>query len=48
VERLGHRIKTKRKTSQNKQGIPPKIEEARTLNKVLRRAKLDTGNGISL
>jgi len=34
VERLKHRIKTKRKASQNKQGIPTKTEEAETLNKV--------------
>jgi hypothetical protein len=33
VERLRHQIKTKRKASQNKQGIPTKIEEAGTLNK---------------
>jgi hypothetical protein len=34
MEHLGHQIKIKRKTSQNKQGIPIKIEEVRTLNKV--------------
>jgi len=34
VERLRRRIKTKRKASQNKQGIPTKTEEAGTLNKV--------------
>jgi len=34
MERLRHQIKTKRKASQKKQGIPTKIEEAGTLNKV--------------
>jgi len=34
MERLRHRIKTKRKTSRNKQGIPTKIKDAGTLNKV--------------
>jgi len=34
MKRLKHRIKTKRKASQNKQGIPTKTEEARTLYKV--------------
>jgi len=33
VERLRHQIRTKRKASQNKQGIPTKIKEAGTLNK---------------
>jgi hypothetical protein len=34
VERLRHRIKTKRKALQNKQVIPITTEEAGTLNKV--------------
>jgi hypothetical protein len=32
MERLRYQIKIKRKASQNRQGIPIKTEEARTLN----------------
>jgi hypothetical protein len=34
VERLRHQIKNKTKALQKKQGIPTKIKEAGTLNKV--------------
>jgi hypothetical protein len=34
MECLRYRIKTTKKALQNKQGIPTKTEEARTLNKV--------------